>query len=1098
MGHSQYITCSDFSHNGKYIVTGSGDNSIILWDAIYGKQIRNFNYHYKKIKSLNFSNDGKTILSTSNDNTAKLIDTKSGDLIQSFKLKNEEISNAYFSKDDSKIVILNNRDGFSVWSTLDGKSLGKFKKNHSSSKESNLISPDGLKVLSKANWKSVICIELLSKDTLFTMDFDKAYTMSFSPDGKYIVIGSSKLFSKIFDANTGEFLYELKSDYEKGCDGCNTVIKISSTGKYVFTMSSKKDGILWNPKSGKKIKKFGEVSKRPNNVAFSADERYLLLSFSKQVFVYDIQSGRTKVKLDNKWIDYYEFKFNASANQIIVPSKNNTIEIWDVEKGKKIKTLKGYLNEQRADGLKYDYTNYYDKKILHYISLKSNVSISANDNYFTIGKIDSSAVIVNLITGRKVKTLNNSKSILTHDYSADGKWLALGGGDGKIRIYDTKTNEIQFTLKGHGALIFDLRFSSTSNELVSGSWDGTMIVWDFKKESIIQRIDLGGYSPYLVRYSPNDLYALTGDLGKGVDFWEIDSKQKFRSLIGHTKTISGIEFSKDGTTMVTSSWDGKIKVWNVLTGMLIAKITGNDSPVYSVCYSNSGNEIISGGGDRLIHIWNTETGKLKYILKGHSAAVTDIKITSTGKHLISRAANGEVIVWDYETKKERYTYIQINQNDWLVKNPEGYFDGSPKALSLVNYVTGLEVISINSLFDKYYTPNLVKRLMSGDKINDSGQNLKELIDDRPQIKFQFTTTNKRDVLVEEDSVYQSKSKIFTINISVLEKGKTIDEIRIYNNGKLLESESWQKDIVFRGDSNTKTFEVNLIDGNNEIKAVAISDSKVESDPISLTVSYDDEATNSDLHVFSIGINDYKNSSYNLSYAVKDANDFSKVIIKGADTLFDNVYEYSLRDSDANKNRIVEIFNELVLKVDAEDVFVFYYAGHGVMSLGDKEDFYLVAHNVTNLYGTELLKDEGMSATELMNFSQSISAQKQLFVLDACHSGGALNSFATRGGGREKAIAQLARNTGTFFLTASQDVEYANESGDLKHGLFTYALLEILNGDSFAAALDGKITINEIKTYVEERVPELSEQYHGSAQYPTSYSFGQDFPIVILK
>ena len=43
MGHSQYITCSDFSPNGKYIVTGSGDRSIILWDAIYGKQIRNFN-----------------------------------------------------------------------------------------------------------------------------------------------------------------------------------------------------------------------------------------------------------------------------------------------------------------------------------------------------------------------------------------------------------------------------------------------------------------------------------------------------------------------------------------------------------------------------------------------------------------------------------------------------------------------------------------------------------------------------------------------------------------------------------------------------------------------------------------------------------------------------------------------------------------------------------------------------------------------------------------------------------------------------------------------------------------------------------------------
>jgi uncharacterized caspase-like protein len=96
------------------------------------------------------------------------------------------------------------------------------------------------------------------------------------------------------------------------------------------------------------------------------------------------------------------------------------------------------------------------------------------------------------------------------------------------------------------------------------------------------------------------------------------------------------------------------------------------------------------------------------------------------------------------------------------------------------------------------------------------------------------------------------------------------------------------------------------------------------------------------------------------------------------------------------------------------------------------------------------------------------------------------------------LLKLARNTGTFFLTASQDAQYTNESGDLKHGLFTYALLEILKGENFATALDGKITIHEIKAYVEERIPELSEQHHGSSQHPTSYSFGQDSPLIILK
>jgi uncharacterized caspase-like protein len=145
----------------------------------------------------------------------------------------------------------------------------------------------------------------------------------------------------------------------------------------------------------------------------------------------------------------------------------------------------------------------------------------------------------------------------------------------------------------------------------------------------------------------------------------------------------------------------------------------------------------------------------------------------------------------------------------------------------------------------------------------------------------------------------------------------------------------------------------------------------------------------------------------------------------------------------------------------------------------------------------VLREKAIAAAELMKFSMQIPALKQLFILDACHSGGALNALATRGDGREKAIAQLARSTGTFFLTAAQDAQFANEVGNLKHGLFTYALLEILEGKVQTDG-DNKITVNEMKAYVEERVPELSQQFRGTPQYPTGYSFGQDFPILILK
>ena len=1096
MGHSQYVKCTDFSPNGRFILTGSGDNSIILWDIKTTKQIRTYYPHSQPIKSLNFSHSGQYFLSTSKDNTIKLVDVLSGQIKQSYPTNKSTVSNAYFSPDDSKVIVLSDRDKYFVFDKQTGKKLGTFKKDYAAHKENHLINTNGTKVLSKINNKKVACISLSSQDTLFTLNFDKAYTMNFSNDDKYIVIGSSKLFTQVFDAETGKLLHTLNSDDERGCDGCNTVVCMSPDNKYVFTISSKLDGILWDLKSGKKIGKYGNVKQKPDNVVFSNDSKYLLLSFDEQLQIYNLKSKKIILNTTNKWIEYYEFKFHPTLNQIILPAKNNTIVIWDAEKRKKVKSFKGYLNQQRTDGLKYDYSSYYDQSILNYIALKNNVSISGDNSNFLIGKVDTSALLINIKTGKVKKRFTNSKLSLTHQFSHNNKWLAIAGGDRIIRIYEVETNQLKYTLKGHGSIIFDLQFSSDDQTLISGSWDGSVLLWDIEEESVLKRIDIKNASPYVVRFSPNDLYILSGDVVNHLDFWEADSREKFRSLVGHTQTISDIDFSKNNQLMATSSWDGHIKIWDVLTGMIIAKMGQKNNPVYAVKWVDD--KVLSGGADRLIHIWD-KNGKSISELKGHSSAITSIQITSDQKLLVSRARNGEVIFWDYAQQKPLYTYIQINSTDWLVKTESGYFDGSPNALKLVNYVSGFNVISVNSLFKKFYTPNLIEHVMNGEKLEDSGKNINQMMKGKPTLDFLIADIHNRGEQVDGDSIYLSKSKTFNLTVVVTENEKDIEEIRLYNNGKLFDNETYKKNLNFRGGSNAKPFEIELVAGNNKITAVAINSKQVESDPISINVKYNSKATNSDLFIFSVGINNYKNSTYQLNYAVKDAKDFTKSINQQALTLFDHVYVNELYNDKATKQSIVEQFKTLQSQVDAEDVLVFYYAGHGVMSQGVNPDFYLVTYALTNLYGSQdLLDKEGVSAKELLEFSKIIKAQKQLFILDACHSGGAINTIASRGANREKTIAQLARNTGTFFLTASQDAQFANESGDLKHGLFTYALLEILAGKDIASATDGKITINEIKTYVDERVPELSEKYHGSAQYPTSYSFGQDFPIVILK
>ena len=107
-------------------------------------------------------------------------------------------------------------------------------------------------------------------------------------------------------------------------------------------------------------------------------------------------------------------------------------------------------------------------------------------------------------------------------------------------------------------------------------------------------------------------------------------------------------------------------------------------------------------------------------------------------------------------------------------------------------------------------------------------------------------------------------------------------------------------------------------------------------------------------------------------------------------------------------------------------------------------------------------------------------------------------LAQRGAAEEKALAQLARSTGTYWLAASGTEQFATEFGELGHGLFTYCVLLGLQGEADGGNNDNKITVKELSSFLDDIVPELSEKHKGTSQYPNIYGYGMDFPIVTIK
>jgi uncharacterized caspase-like protein len=313
------------------------------------------------------------------------------------------------------------------------------------------------------------------------------------------------------------------------------------------------------------------------------------------------------------------------------------------------------------------------------------------------------------------------------------------------------------------------------------------------------------------------------------------------------------------------------------------------------------------------------------------------------------------------------------------------------------------------------------------------------------------------------------------------------------NGKRQEVDySDLKRMTKAGQYAMKTFDLNLVPGKNEISVSAFSDGDIESGQASLDLVYNGLQKTSDCYMVSVGINQYLNESLNLTYAKLDAQAFADEINLKGGKLFSKIHTYTLLDKDATKAKILSTLDEITKVMKKEDVFIFFYAGHGSMV---DNGFYFITSEITGLYQQDKLKD-ALFVKELQDKFKLLPALKQVVFIDACQSGSSVEALAMRGGAEEKALAQLSRSSGIHVMASSESQQQSAEIKSLGHGVFTYVLLEALNGKADGAPLDSKITVYEIKSYIDDQVPEISYRLIRHKQFPSTFSIGHDFPIVM--
>ncbi|MBL4721693.1 MAG: hypothetical protein JKY20_11255, partial [Alphaproteobacteria bacterium] len=127
------------------------------------------------------------------------------------------------------------------------------------------------------------------------------------------------------------------------------------------------------------------------------------------------------------------------------------------------------------------------------------------------------------------------------------------------------------------------------------------------------------------------------------------------------------------------------------------------------------------------------------------------------------------------------------------------------------------------------------------------------------------------------------------------------------------------------------------------------------------------------------------------------------------------------------------------------------------------------HEVVYPEREEQLKSLGLASSAIQAEISKVGGRKVILLIDSCKSGGALVAF--RGFEERKALRQLARSSGMHIVAAAAQDQFAGEVARLNHGVFTYVVLEALAGKADGSPKDGVVSVREMLSYVENRMPE---------------------------
>ena len=548
------LDAAAFNATGARLVTLKDDSTAMLWDAENGRLITRCGGIDRPCENFVLSPDGSRLAAASRMSAELrevfVYDTVDGRLCCTVTTTpRQEWGEAImlFTPDGDRLITSCNSNELLVWNVADGELLARLP-GHDATVIAAAISPDGRRIASGTvsghihvwNADSYVCERTL-------MGHTAAVSSLVFRDDETLASGSLDGTVRFWSSTVEEPLAVLPDI--RGM----TAAVWSPDGGQLAVAPRHHGGIqIWDPRMVQRVHTLIDTSDTVRQIAYSPDGSLVAAAFQSlrqdgDVRVWEADSGKLLRTLGGHTEGAVAVAFSSDGSRLLTTSGNGMVMVWDVRTGRQ--------QMARHSGFR----AVISKTVAVFGLGGSRVACSTHD------LLDSD-------TGITVTTLLNHGHVSFMATSPDGRTLATGMAMGGVHLTDFTTGNRLASLSGHTSLVRAIAFNRDGDMLLTGSQDGTVRLWDARRD---------------------------GQIG--------DEIQLFR---GHEGAVESVLFTPDRRRIITAATDGTVRIWDAVGGSELVTLPGQRDYPKAFALSPDGTLLVTALDDSGPRIWGLSNAEI--------------------------------------------------------------------------------------------------------------------------------------------------------------------------------------------------------------------------------------------------------------------------------------------------------------------------------------------------------------------------------------------------------------------------------------------------------------------------------------------------------